>query len=185
MFKIPLGTWLGIQYLKFNTDCDCYSVTKSYPTPQPMDYSIPDSSVLQHLPEIAQIHVQQIVISDIKKVPLGRAWQPIPVFLTGESPLTEEPGGYGPWDYKEVGHDWVTNTDTHEEIKFRDCFTISNITSDSTMKINIPWQITHWFPCLKHELGMMAEDISLDFFIFYLLWSHLKLIIHNQGYLIY
>ena len=156
MFKIPLGTWLGIQYLKFNTDCDCYSVTKSYPTLQPMDYSIPDSSVLQHLP-----------------------------FLTGESPLTEEPGGYGPWDYKEVGHDWVTNTDTHEEIKFRDCFTISNITSDSTMKINIPWQITHWFPCLKHELGMMAEDISLDFFIFYLLWSHLKLIIHNQGYLIY
>ena len=78
-----------------------------------MDYSMPDSSVLHYLPEIAQIHVQQIVISDIKKVPSGRAWQPIPVFLTGESPLTEEPDGYGPLDYKKVGHDWVTNTHTH------------------------------------------------------------------------
>ena len=87
--------------------------------------------------------------------------------------------------------EWLTHTHTHththtrEEIKFRNCFTISNITSDSTMKINIPWHITHWSPCLKHELGMKAEDISLDFFIFYVLWSHLKSIIHNQGYLIY
>ena len=77
-----------------------------------------------------------------------------------------------------------THTHTHEEIKFRDCFTISNITSDSTMKINIPWHITHWSPCIKHELGMKAEDVSLNF-IFYVLGSHLKLIVHNQGYLIY
>ena len=143
MFKIPLGTWLGIQYLKFNTDCDCYSITKSYPTTQPMDYSMPDSSVLHYLPEIAQIHVQQTVISDIKKVPWRRAWQPIPVFLPGESPWTEEPEGYGPWGCKESdmteSHTHThTHTHTHEEIKFRDCFTISNITSDSTMKINIP-----------------------------------------------
>ena len=101
MFKIPLGTWLGIQYLKFNTDCDCYSITKSYPTLQPMDYSMPDSSVLHYLPEIAQIHVQRTVIFDIKKVPWRRAWQPIPVFLPGESPWTEEPDGYGPWGCKE------------------------------------------------------------------------------------
>ena len=100
----------GIQYLKFNTDCDCYSITKSYPTTQPMDYSMPDSSVLHYLPEIAQIHVQQTVISDIKKVPWRRAWQPIPVFLPGESPWTEEPDGYGPWGCKESD---MTESHTH------------------------------------------------------------------------
>ena len=77
------------------------------------------------------------------KIPWRRTWQPIPVFLPGESPWTEEPEGYGPWGCKESdmteSHTHThTHTHTHEEIKFRDCFTISNITSDSTMKINIP-----------------------------------------------
>ena len=154
----------GYTVLKFNTDCDCYSIAKSHPTLQSMDYSMPDSSVLHYLPEIAQIHVQQIVIFDIKKVAWRRAWQPITVFLPGESPWTEEPGSYGPWGCKESDMtQWLTHT--HEEIKFRDCFTISNITSDSMMKINIPWHI-HWSPFLKHELGMKAEDVSLNFFIF-------------------
>ena len=31
----------------------------------------------------------------------GLAWQPTPVFLPGESPWTEEPGGYSPWRCKE------------------------------------------------------------------------------------
>ena len=30
-----------------------------------------------------------------------RAWQPTPVFLPGESPWTEGPGGYSPWGHKE------------------------------------------------------------------------------------
>ena len=30
-----------------------------------------------------------------------RAWQPNPVFLPGESPWTEEPGGYSLWGCKE------------------------------------------------------------------------------------
>ena len=29
----------------------------------------------------------------VGKIPWRRAWQPIPVFLPGESPWTEEPGG--------------------------------------------------------------------------------------------
>ena len=33
---------------------------------------------------------------------LRRAWQPTPVFLPGESPWTEEPGGYSPWGCKEL-----------------------------------------------------------------------------------
>ena len=29
----------------------------------------------------------------VEKIPWRRAWQPTPVFLPGESPRTEEPGG--------------------------------------------------------------------------------------------
>ena len=34
-----------------------------------------------------------------------RAWQPIPVFLPGESPWTEEPGGLQSMVSQRVGHD--------------------------------------------------------------------------------
>ena len=37
-----------------------------------------------------------------------RAWQPIPVFLPGESPWTEEPGGLQSMGLQRVGHDWAT-----------------------------------------------------------------------------
>ena len=36
------------------------------------------------------------------KVPWRRAWQPIPVFLPGESPWTESLAGYGPRSRKEL-----------------------------------------------------------------------------------
>ena len=39
-----------------------------------------------------------------------RAWQPTPVFLPGESPGTEEPGGLQFMGLQKVRHDWVTNT---------------------------------------------------------------------------
>ena len=34
--------------------------------------------------------------------PWRRSWQPNLVFLPGESPWTEEPGGYSPWGHKEL-----------------------------------------------------------------------------------
>ena len=39
------------------------------------------------------------VRSWVGKIPWRRAWQPTPVFLPGDSPWTEEPGGggYSPW----------------------------------------------------------------------------------------
>ena len=39
----------------------------------------------------------------VRKIPWRRAWQPTPVFLPGESPWTEEPGGYSLWSCKELG----------------------------------------------------------------------------------
>ena len=46
---------------------------------------------------------------------LERKWQPTPVFLSGESPWMEEPGGLQSIGSQRVRHNEVTNThtDTH------------------------------------------------------------------------
>ena len=40
----------------------------------------------------------------VRKIPWGRAWQPTLVFLPGESPQTEEPGGLQSRDSRTVEH---------------------------------------------------------------------------------
>ena len=44
---------------------------------------------------VFKMEVKNIVSNypPIRKTPWRRAWQPTPVFLPGESPWTEEPGG--------------------------------------------------------------------------------------------
>ena len=44
----------------------------------------------------------------VGKIPWRRAWQPTPVFLPGESPWTEEPGGLQPMEPQWVGYNWAT-----------------------------------------------------------------------------
>ena len=44
----------------------------------------------------------------VRKITWGRAWQPTPVFLPGESPWTEAPGGLQSMESQRVGHNWVT-----------------------------------------------------------------------------
>ena len=44
----------------------------------------------------------------VGKIPWRRAWQPTPVFLPGESPWAEEPGGLQSTRSQRVRHDWVT-----------------------------------------------------------------------------
>ena len=41
----------------------------------------------------------------VGKIPWRRAWQPIPVFLPGESPWTEDPGGLQSIASQKVEHD--------------------------------------------------------------------------------
>ena len=48
----------------------------------------------------------------VRKIPWRRAWQPTPVFLPGESPWTEEPGGLQSTGLQRVGHDWATKHST-------------------------------------------------------------------------
>ena len=42
------------------------------------------------------------------KTPWRRAWQPTPVFLPGESPWRQEPGGLQSMGLQRVGHNWAT-----------------------------------------------------------------------------
>ena len=44
----------------------------------------------------------------VGKIPWRRAWQPTPIFLPGESPWTEEPGGLQSMGSPRVGHDRMT-----------------------------------------------------------------------------
>ena len=44
----------------------------------------------------------------VRKIPWRRAWQPTPVFLPGESPWTEEPGGLQSMGLQRVGPDGAT-----------------------------------------------------------------------------
>ena len=49
----------------------------------------------------------------VGKIPWRRAWQPTPIFLPGEPPWTEEPGGLQSMGSQRVRHDWATElTDT-------------------------------------------------------------------------
>ena len=44
----------------------------------------------------------------VGKIPWKRKWQPTPVFLPGESPWTEEPGGLQFMGLQRVRHNWAT-----------------------------------------------------------------------------
>ena len=44
----------------------------------------------------------------VGKIPWRRTWQPTPVFLSGESPWTEKPGGLQFMGSQRFGHDWMS-----------------------------------------------------------------------------
>ena len=49
----------------------------------------------------------------VRKIPWRRAWQPIPGFLPGKIPWTEEPGALQSTGSKRVGQDWATEHTQH------------------------------------------------------------------------
>ena len=48
----------------------------------------------------------------VGQIPLEETWQSTPVFLPGENPWTEEPGGLQSTGSKSIGHDWATKHST-------------------------------------------------------------------------
>ena len=49
----------------------------------------------------------------VRKILWRRPWQPTPIFLPGESPWTEGPGGLQSIMSQRIGHDWATKRIAH------------------------------------------------------------------------
>ena len=58
------------------------------------------AQMIKNPPEMQETWVQSLG----GKIPWRRAWQPIPVLLSGESPRTEEPDGLQSTVSQRVGH---------------------------------------------------------------------------------
>ena len=69
-------------------------------------------------------------IRDAGSIPWRRSWQPTPVFLPGESPWTEDPGGPHPWGCKES--DMTEQLSTHTQISHLNSSNLCN--GDSVYK---------------------------------------------------
>ena len=51
----------------------------------------------------------------LRKIPWRRKWQHTPLFLPGESPWTEKPGGLQPMGSQRARHEWVTKHSTAQD----------------------------------------------------------------------
>ena len=60
----------------------------------------PGGSVVKNPPAKQEIRAQALVQED----PWKREWQPTPIFLPGDFPRTEEPGGLQPMGSQRAGH---------------------------------------------------------------------------------
>ena len=67
-----------------------------------MDF--PGGSDVKNPPKMGETWVQSLGWKDSWR----RAWQPTPVFLSGESLWTEEPVGLQSMGWQRVGHNWMT-----------------------------------------------------------------------------
>ena len=71
-------------------------------TGYPLQYSWASlvAQMVKNLPTVKEMWLQSLV----RKIPWRRAWQTTPVFLPGESPWTEEPGGLQSLESRRVRH---------------------------------------------------------------------------------
>ena len=91
----------------------------------------------------------------VGKIPWRRAWQPTPVFLPGESPWTEEPGGLQSMGSQRVGRDRaIKHTAQHGHFH---CVS-GSVVSDSAN----PWTVAHQAP-LSMEFSRQEYWSGLSF----------------------
>ena len=104
-----------LEFRQKNLNSRLYLVTSSCVTSLPFSseewYTLWASLVAQMVknpPAVWETWVWSLSWEDL----LEEAWQPIPVFLPGESPWTEKPGGLQSIDLQRVRHNWVTKHST-------------------------------------------------------------------------
>ena len=65
--------------------------------------------IVKNMPAIWETWVQSLWV---EKILWRWTWQPTPIFLPGQSPWTEEPGGLQSMGLTRVRHNWVTKHNT-------------------------------------------------------------------------
>ena len=100
--------------------------------------------------------VQSLVV----KILWGRAWQPIPVFLPGESPWTEETGGLQSMGSQRDGHDWVTQHSTEHRVT-QLTYIIDNVNHKNVLKSDKSWSHSVMSDSLwPHELYRFSTGVD-------------------------
>ena len=80
---------------------------------RPISLMITDIKILKKiLTNRIHQYLKTVTYHDLGGLFWRRAWQPTPVFLPGESPWTEEPGGLQSMGSQRVGHNWATKQST-------------------------------------------------------------------------
>ena len=88
----------------------------------------PDGVVVMNPPANAGDARDTGLVSQVKKIPWRREWQPIPVFLPGECHGWRSLAGYSPWGHKE--------SDTAEGLRMHACTRV--VQQDAERFSNLP-----------------------------------------------
>ena len=109
----------------------------------PLQYSWTSlvAQMVKNPPAVWETWVQSLGRED----PGRRAWQPTPVFLSGESPWTEEPGRLQSTGSQRVGHNWVTKHSTAQHSTSKACV------------LGVPQTIHRFSDCLWELTGLSVQ----------------------------
>ena len=121
----------------------------------------------------------------VGKIPWRKEWLPTPVFLLEEFHGQRSLAGYSPWD-RRVGHDWVTNTFSFQEIEDRGacCTAVCGVPksqarlSDWTTNISI-----HIYNYKKNKSFWTVSSRNIVSFFTYTHWiTHSKFFLPSHDF---
>ena len=115
----------------------------------------------------------------VEKTPWRRAWQPTPVFLPGESPWMEQPGGLQSMQLQRVRHDWVINTFTFSVDQNSNPCPLSTYPSKSRSNISFSLlNISHTNKFLHDGITKTVLQNSLNSaFLLYVSFAYLTIVL--------
>ena len=134
----------------------------------PLQYSWASlvTQMVRNLPAMWETWVR----SWVKKIPWRRAWQPTPVFSSGESPLTGEPGGHKESDTTEqlstqhTHYIYLSDTELASST-YKEAFQLNDKSTNGCI--------------LKHRQNIWTEPHKRRYAITNTIWNILNIISHQ------
>ena len=122
---------------------------------------------VKNLPAMGETWVR----SWVGKSPWRRKWQPIPVFLTGESSWTEKPGRLQSMESQRVGHDSATKHSTEHRVRFYKSLSEEMVYSPLASSC---FQGCRQFPSPQHSPNVinLLNNWGQSQFLKQMLWNH-------------